>query len=891
MYKNSLLANSVRFALISGAAMTAISAPAVYAADEESGEKVERIEVTGSRIKQVDMETSSPVTVLTAADIQMTGEATVADVLNNSSVNSFGSWRGTSGYGSGASATSNVEMRGLPSKYTLILLDGRRMPGTSSSSGASADTSRIPMAIVERIEILREGASAVYGSDAVAGVINIITKKNFEGLNFTYDVELPSIDGGDQNRFNITTGYSSDKGNITLTYEYVKTDSVMDNEIWKMDDPTYTSWSSSGAVPTGKYDTGNLDENGKPIYAYYSNSSICSQETNSIDLTDGQNNGRCYYDHGRVTKLFGDSVQNSVLSNFNYSLTDNLQFRGRASASLSETDTRYAGTPVSTNPASMSADNAYNPLGKDMDLSLRSAQIGARDTHTEINAIDFLGGLIGYADLWNGIDWEINGQHSRSSTNVWNTNLINDDIVQNLVDSGEYDLFNTTNMSYGDWNEMMTEFYGQAAHTGTYQAQFISNQVDALVSTLIYESGEFSLAGVVGVEYENVEFTQKSDPQSASGRVSGGSGGDDVDATRDRTSAYIELQASLPYNIDVNAAVRYDEYDQEGDVGAQFVAGKFDNTTPQVGIAWRPVESLLLRASWGESFRAPNMGEMFSTQALSFERALDTQWCTPSNAAADPIYCTSQQQHKTWFGGNPDLKPEEGESFTAGLVWNATDELSFELSYYDLTLDNQIASTSLTRLLKNEADNGSSSAIVRGDDGKIEVAYSFDQNMASLETSGIDFKAAYFLETAIGDWTFKTELGYVDEFAQTAAAGEEPFDYAGLQDYPQYRGNMNINWTQGDWNAAWTTYYIGSQDSGNEEFGTDYLADIPSYFKHNVQVSYMHPWNGKLTLGINNLLDEEAPTWYDGFVAYRDVKTDLYDVLGRTVFLKVEQTF
>ncbi|MCG9696881.1 TonB-dependent receptor [Shewanella sp. Isolate11] len=878
----SLTAKAVRVGLVAAATSSIAFSGMAFSADEENGEKVERIEVTGSRIKQVDMETSSPVTVLTAADIQMTGEATVADVLNNSSINSFGSWRGTSGYGSGASATSSVQMRGLDAKYTLILLDGRRMPGTSSSSGAAADTSRIPMAIVERIEILREGASAVYGSDAVAGVINIITKKNFEGLNFTYDTELPSIEGGDQNRFNVTTGYSSDKGNITLTYEYVNTQHVMDNEIWKLDDPTYGAYSSYSSVVNGNGASG-----------WVTNSALCNDTENTVDATDGSNNGRCLYSYGEVTKLFGDNVQNSVLSNFNYNLTDDLQFRGRASAALSETDTRYAGTPVSTNLPSMDAGNAYNPVGEDLTLYMRSAPIGERDTRTEINSIDFLGGLVGYTDVGNGLDWEINAQHSRSSTNVWNTNLINDDIVQNLIDSEQYDIFNTTGMSTADYDTMITDFYGQAAHTGTYKAEFTSTQVDGLVSTLLLESGDFSLAGVVGAEFEHVEFVQKSDPQSASGRVSGGSGGDDVDATRDRTSAYVELQASLPFNIDVNAAVRYDEYDQEGDVGAQLVSGKFDSTTPQIGVAWRPVDSLLVRASWGESFRAPNMGEMFSTQALSFETADDNLWCDAgNNAAADPIYCAQGgSQHKTWFGGNPDLKPEEGESFTTGFVWNATDALSFELSYYDLKLENQIASTSLTRLLKDEIDNGGSTAIVRDANGKIDVAYSFDRNMASLETSGLDFKAAYFLETAIGDWTFKTELGYVDEYAQTSAAGEEPFDYAGLQDYPQYRGNVNIGWTQGDWNAAWTTYYIGSQESGNEEFGTDYLADVPSYFKHNVQVSYMHPWNGKLTLGVNNLLDEEAPTWYDGFVDYRDIKTDLYDVLGRTIFFKIEQTF
>ncbi|MEH6817956.1 MAG: TonB-dependent receptor plug domain-containing protein, partial [Pseudoalteromonas distincta] len=235
---NNKVSKAVRLAIAFGAVSTAAFSASSFAA-EESADKVERIEVTGSRIKQVDMETSSPVTVITAADLQLSGEASVADVLNNTSVNSFGSWRGMSGYGNGAAATSNINMRGLGAEYTLVLLDGRRMPGTSSSSGAAADTSRIPMAIVERIEILREGASAVYGSDAVAGVINIITKKDFNGLSFSYDTELPSAEGGDTNRFNVSTGYSGEKGNITLTYEYYDAESVFDRDIWKLNDETY----------------------------------------------------------------------------------------------------------------------------------------------------------------------------------------------------------------------------------------------------------------------------------------------------------------------------------------------------------------------------------------------------------------------------------------------------------------------------------------------------------------------------------------------------------------------------------------------------------------------------------------------------------------------------
>jgi len=863
-----------RKSLTAAAVAASLGFPALAVA-QDAEEKVERIEVTGSRIKQVDMETSSPVTVITAEDIQISGEPTVADVLNNASANSFGSWRGVSGYGSGGSATSNVNMRGLGANYTLVLLDGRRMPGTSSSSGAAADTSRIPMAIVERIEILREGASAVYGSDAVAGVINIITKKDFTGLNFAYDLERPKANGGDSDRFTATTGFATKKGNITLTFENYRTDALFDREIW-----TELGGSNYSSVPNAQ---------GQDTDDYYS-ADFCDEAENVHPSDDG----RCLYEYGQVTKFFGDVEQNSLLSNFNYTLTNDIRFRGRASAAMSETDTRYAGTPVSTTTPTMGADNPLNPTGEDLNLSMRSAQIGERDTRTEINNIDFLGGLVGFLDVGNGIDWEVNGQYSKSTTRSFGSNLVNDVTIQRQIDSGEYDILNSTDMSFEDWNAQMTDLYSKAAHTGLYRAEFDSTQIDGFASTLLFDNGRISMSGLVGAEFEKIEFTQQSDPQSASGNVSGGSGGDDVFADRDRTSIYSEIQTALPGNVDVNAAVRYDEYDQSGDVGAEVVGGTFDNVSPQLGIAWRATDTLLFRASWGESFRAPNMGEMFSSQALSFETAVDTLWCdNPSNS--DPVYCDqSGTQHKTWFGGNPDLEPEEGESLTLGFVANLTDNWSAEISYYDISLDNKIEAISVARLLAEERENGigSNPAVVRNPtSNKIDTMYSFDQNMASLKTSGLDFKTDYSFRTNYGDFGVKGEASYVKEYVEKTTPEASEFNDAGLQDFPDLRANVAVDWSYGDFGAAWATYYIGAQDSGNEDYGVTYLADIPSYVKHNVQFSYNHEYNGRVTLGVNNLLDKEAPTFYKGFSAYRDANWSLYDVLGRTIFLKVEQSF
>lgn len=894
MHTISLTAKAIRRGLFAVAATSVAVSGFAVAAEEAAAEKVERIEVTGSRIKQVDMETSSPVTVLNAADIAITGEKTVADVLNNAAINSFGSWRGMSGYGSGASSTSNVNLRGLGSQATLVLLDGRRMPGTSSSSGTVADTSQIPMAIVERIEILRDGASAVYGSDAVAGVINIITKKEFEGVQLDYSTEQPtSIEGGEANRFSIAAGYNSDKGNITFTYEYYDTKAVMDSEIWRFDDPSYNGYSSFSSAPNGYYNTGNVNPTtGKDIYGYYSNSELCADTENVVDATDGANNGRCLYNHGKVTKLFGDMNRNAFMTTYTYDVTDNIKFRGRGSANLTETNTRYAGTPVSTNLPVMDASNPYNPTGEDMTLYMRSAQIGARDTLTETNSYDILGGFVGFADIGNGIDWELNGQYSGSTTNAFNYNLINDSVIQDGIDSGNYDVFNTSGMSYDDWNNQMTELYDSANHTGVYQGKFDSTQIDGLASSTLIDGDNFTLALVGGLELEMINFKQTSDPESAAGGISGGSGGDDVDAERTRKAAYTEIQMGLPANIDLTVAVRYEKYEQEGTLssatGVVTNSSSFDAVVPKFGLSWRPTDSLLLRASYGDSFRAPNMGEMFSSQALSFEPAYDPTWCATNT---DANYCSPSNQYRTWFGGNPDLDAEEGESFTVGGVWNVTDAWSVELSYYAITYDSKIEAVGVDDILRDELLNGSSDLVHRTDDGKIDYIETEYRNIASLETSGFDFVTAYNLETGFGDFNFKVDMSHVLDFSEQAHAEADVIDYAGTQDYPEWRGNFVASWYLDSFSAAWTTVYIGSQ-SGDyyRDLGYDYIIDTPDYFKHNFQVGYTHDWNGTVTVGVNNLFDEEAPTWYD-YAGYRDVNTGLYDVIGRTFYLRVNQKF
>ena len=193
--------------------------PVMSQDEDEDAAELGKIQVTGSRLNQTDIETAQPVTVISREQIELSGFATVAEVLQTTPYNSFGSFKETSGYANGQASVNEVSLRGLGSARTLVLVDGRRIASTGGSGGAAQNLNQIPASIVERVEILRDGASAIYGSDAIAGVVNIITRKDFDGLNFSVTSGTPQ-DGADYTQANITGGVSNAKGNIFFTLQH-----------------------------------------------------------------------------------------------------------------------------------------------------------------------------------------------------------------------------------------------------------------------------------------------------------------------------------------------------------------------------------------------------------------------------------------------------------------------------------------------------------------------------------------------------------------------------------------------------------------------------------------------------------------------------------------------
>jgi len=857
----------------------------VYAqeAEEEEAAELDKVLVTGSRIKRVDAETAQPVTIITRQEIDLSGETSVADLLRNLSSNTFGSWVGRSGWSSGGAGEANIDLRGVGA--TLVLIDGRRMAGSGNDGGQTQNLNNIPLAIVERIEVLRGGASAIYGSDAVGGVVNIITLREYDGVSASVLYETRGVDDGHTKQFEFTAGVTGDRGNMLVTMQHTSFDEIADNSITGFDNGV--SWYS----PVVNAGYASLATGG---WEYVHNEALCGAIPNTIEQGI-----RCGYAYSNVTWFSPQQDRNNIMTKFNYELTPNLNFNARLSYVGNRTHSRYAATPISTSTPTMANDNPNLPAyiaddqWVDADpyvwLYHRSALLGTRDSYFNDSTFDTVFGLEGYWNVLNGLDWQLNYQYTVKDEDIHSTNLINDRSFQTGIDNGDYDIFNVAGLSADDWAAHALDFYKQVAHTGIYDVQNVRNLFDGNIGGELWYSDSMNLAGVVGVEIETTDFTQIADPESGQGFISGGAGGDDVIATRDRLSAYGELSMEFGFGLELSGAIRYDEYDQNGDVGDGAILTKtFDDTTYMVTAAWRPMDNLLLRAVAGTAFRAPTMNDLFASRSFGFPGGYDYYYCDDlGNPSGDTSYCdpTDLEQHLTWSGGNPTLSPENADTMNIGFVWNVTDNFSVEAGWYDIDYVNKIVGIGVNDiLLLNQAAGGDTANVDRDSAQKIDSIQSGTINLDSQETDGIDFAFTYSLNTnSAGTFVFQGDATKVLNF--TDISGISELDRPGTHGYPDLRANMVTSWSLGNWYASWRMRYIASQTDQSDSF-----VALPSMLYHNLQVGYYLPWDGEVTVGGRNVTDEKIP-YETGTAAWRNFQELLYPVEGQTWYVRYKQTF
>ncbi|ADV26596.1 TonB-dependent receptor [Pseudoxanthomonas suwonensis 11-1] len=838
------LSDAVRYGLLAGLAGV-VAAPAAFAQEGEEAKTLDRIEVTGSRLKRADIEGAVPVIVIDRASIDATGDVSVADVLRDSTFASFGNFKPQSG--SSAQSLASVDLRGLGSGRTLVLIDGRRAPTNPMSASSGADVNAIPLAAVERIEILSDGASAVYGSDAIGGVVNIILRKDFNGAELRYGYGQTKVEGGDLEDASAVFGITNDRGRLIGG----------------------ASKSSRGMVFTRD----QIGGQGLGVSVYGNN--WYNPETGTISAVPGfdcsgtfwqQPNGRCSFDFNSVAANDASVDNTSVFVRGDYQINDDWTVFMTATNTRVETFGRYAPVPGVV----WASDNTVNDIIKGDGLPTyfyhRFAAAGNRDNYTTANNADYLVGFQG--QLSDTISVEFGARRTNYSYDENGYGYIIQSLANQAIDAGDYLLTDP----YGASQDTLNSFTATIGRNSFFK----SKEYFANINFDLFEMGGGVSNAVFGIEYRDEQFEDLYDSLSQAGVVLGSSGGASGGG-RTVKSAYAEWLLPFTSTFDITLAGRYDKY---SDYGSDF--------SPKIAARWQPLENLTLRASYGQGFRAPGLDILTQARSFSAEPVQDPQTCAWAGIGADCDGGNDEVQVDTYFIANPNLGSEHSDQWSVGVVYDPVDWLDLSLDYYNIKIEDNIRSYSGQDIVDSDLDPGTYGEIPAGlgiirdpVTGRITEITAGYGNSGQLETDGIDFRANTDFD--LGGWgrlQNRLTVSYINKYEEIDAVGNA-IDWAGRLGYPDLRSTLSNDWSWGDWGLAWNINYIEGQEEPN---GTN----VGGYATNDVQVSWSAPWNAKISLGAINIGDRYPElVGYDG----RPWNFYLYDAYGRTVYFRYTQTF
>ncbi len=831
MLINNKLTHSIRLIFALGSVSSLAFSPQVFAADEEGAAEVERIEVTGSRIKRADMEGANPVQVITRDDLVSSGITNVGDILQEiPSVAGAGTNTAINNGGSGA---VRVSLRGLGSARTLVLVNGRRMVASGTGANSSVDLSTIPTAIIKRVEVLKDGASAIYGSDAVAGVVNIITRDDFEGFesNFMYDASTEEGDG-DTKSFDVTIGFAGDKGSVVVNTFYTEQgaqwsgDRSWSNNQLDMDVAGNITKGGSSAPPWGTYN--GVNDSQKIINAdgdLVLPDGVCNSFTHGAGNGPGQSDPGVFIDDvGFVCRDAARDAYNFAPANYhltpqerygvfasgNYEFNDNARFFTELSFTRRISDTKLAPLPLAPlaffgyTGATYSKDNYYNMMngprdddGNTVDIAdwrRRMVETGGRDSNFRVETVR---GAIGFdGEISEDWGYEVSYIFGANDAATNSAGGVNFDKVAEAVGpsfkdsvSGEIlcgtegavivgcvplNVFGTPGTASEISQEMMDFITFDAHDFGSNEQQIISLSVFGDAFEL--PAGTVGIA--MGIEHREEKGADYPDALIALG-ITSGSSRLSTEGQYSVDEAYIEANfpilsgVTMAESLEFDIAVRYSDYDTFG-----------DTTNGKLGFRWVPMEGLMLRATGSTAFRAPSTNDLFQGASANSPTVEDpcavnpTQFCIDDGVPAAGFTPIGDQLSST-RGGSTDIQPEEADILTVGVVYSPdfVEGLSVTLDYWDIEVDNAISTIGEQLILTKCATEGifcdkitrfGSDSSLYGNSSDIDDRTT---NVGGVNSSGYDFNIRYSMETGMGTFKANLDTSYYDTYDVIQADG------------------------------------------------------------------------------------------------------------------------
>lgn len=867
----SVLALAIAGACASGAAVA-----------QEAVEELDRVEVLGSNIRKVDVEGQSPVLTISRAEIERTGLTSIGEILQDltsggkalsSQFNSSGNYGPPPDGGGIGAGSAQVDLRHLESKRVLVLVDGKRWINESSASGigGAVDLNTIPLAIVQAIEVLGDGASAVYGSDAIAGVVNIVTRKDFRGAEvFASYGEFEQGDS-ETSRAEITLGGGGYRfhGVLSLGYNDQQRVSSADRDYSSADPAGITR--GSPVTPQGRFLFVPALGPNTPLGLCPPTVDVTGDGVPDVPLCDitsppnaavGENGTPSFPDgYVRYTddQSFNGQSDNLLLApnrrkhayaSGRFEINDHVGAYAKALYNTRESLNQAAAQTIVIGPEApgngkadtigVSPLNPYNPFGIPLvpganmfAIARRPLEGGPRIFRQVVDTTYFSAGLEGsFGGDERSYFWDVNYIDSRSEaeqrfSNAYNLGRIalalGDPAVcaqtagcvpLNLFGGMGPDGQGTITPEMLNW--IRTEVNDQS----TQDLQVLSANLSGDLFQL--PGGMMSFAA--GVERREYEGSLTPDTQRVSGDIADQATNTPVSGKFHVSEAYLETNIPLGARFDVSVAGRYSDYSTFGSVN-----------TGKLGFKWRPSNTLLIRGNYAEGFRAPFIGELFGLSQFGaviddpcsgYASSGNAQLIANCQALGVPAtYKQLSSQVFTTTGGNSQLQPESSESYTFGVVYSPgwaqqsgfADKLDFEATYYNHIIKDAIQAPDAQDILDRCVASGDlqssfCTGIGRLPSGTISAFDNRLDNIGRIETDGVDVRITWERDTRVGEFAADWRSTYVNDYTATDAFGNEFSRAAGVEvndsSIPRWQSNLSLGWTKGPLYLGWTMRFI-----------------------------------------------------------------------------------
>jgi iron complex outermembrane receptor protein len=823
--------------------LSGVSATAQEAAEADKSAPQEVV-VTGSRIYQTEAQREQPLSTISTEAIEKTGLADVGSLLQqlttggqalNTKFNSSGNFGYPPDGGGIGAGSAQVSLRNLDSKRVLVLVDGIRWVNESSASGVSgsADLNTIPVAMIDHMEILEDGASSIYGSDAIAGVVNIITKKKFEGVQvegYTGDYGK----GGQTTEGSVTIGGTSDKFSGMMTAEYFKQNSISSNSWWQSayPEPYAGLAAGSSAVPQGRFTfcdprrpttiAGGCDAQQENFYDVTLNNGTTTPVWNPNNPSSGtyhdfSNSDR--FNFAPYNLLLTPQTRKSIFTNMTYTVNDYVEAYVKGMYNTRDSENQAAPEPIFVGPyagtggladhISIAANNPYNPFGVALDansnlgwVTRRPLEAGPRIFTQTVDTWYFGGGLRGKFGFANtDYHWDLNFADSENRaqqtfTGGYNLGALSEAlgdpaICATIPNCVPLDLFGGQGRPI---TQQQLAFVEATQHDASTQDLKV---VSANITGNPFSIQDRPVGIAVGAEHRQYIGKFNPDPLRTSG------------------------------------AVRFSDYSNFG-----------STTTYKLGMRWQPIDDFGIRGTYSTGFRAPNIGELYGLTQFA-PTLVDP--CGPTtgavvtagNNSALAQACRAQgvpngfvqanTQITTFTGGNAQLKPEKSDSYTIGILYNAswaedilwTGKMNLEVTYYHDLIKGAIQAQDLQALLNACINQGAGTdatlcaPFTRGASGNLNPPQNFLANLGHIQTDGEDLKFNWASKPLpFGRLSTNVMVTRVNKYSAIDQFGDVAQRAVGIEvnnsSIPRYRMNATIGYGIEDLQFSWTVRYISA---------------------------------------------------------------------------------